>query len=77
MIARFPISLPLFGGSGLLVECRVEACQAARPSVRHVGRIIYWLAVLVISVALLIALVMFFESRDESRLEDSRRSLRA
>jgi hypothetical protein len=45
--------------------------------VRYVGKIIYWLAVLVISVALLIALVMFFESRDDSRLEDSRRGLRA
>ena len=44
---------------------------------RYVGRILYWLAVLVISVALLIALVMFFESRDDSRLEDSRLSLRA
>jgi hypothetical protein len=55
----------------------VEACQAARPSVRFVGRILYWLAVLVISVALLVALVMFFESRDDSRLEDSRLGLRA
>jgi hypothetical protein len=45
--------------------------------VRIVGKIVYWLAVLVISVALLIALVMFFESRDDSRLEDSRLGLRA
>ena len=44
---------------------------------RYVGRIIYWLAVVVISVALLIVLVMFFESRDDSRLEDSRVVLRA
>ena len=72
----FPhLSLPLFGGSALLVECRVEACQAARPSVRILGRIIYWLAVLAISVALLIALVMFFESRDDSSLEEGRRTL--
>ena len=69
------LSMPLFGGSGLLVECRVEACQAARPSVRILGRIIYWLAVLAISVALLIALVMFFESRDDSSLEEGRRAL--
>ena len=44
---------------------------------RILGRILYWLAVLVISIALLIALVMFFESRDESRLQDSRAVLRA
>jgi hypothetical protein len=41
------------------------------PAVRILGRILYWLAVLVISIALLIALVLFFESRDESRLEDT------
>ncbi len=58
-----------------MVECRAQACQAARPTVRIVGRIVYWLAVLVISVALLIALVQFFESRDESRLEDSKAGL--
>ena len=69
--------MPLFGGFGLLVEWRGEACQAARRSVRILGRIVYWLAVLVISVALLIALVMFFESRDDSRLEDSSTGLRA
>lgn len=30
------------------------------------GRIIYWLAVLAVSIVLLILLVQFFESRDES-----------
>jgi hypothetical protein len=45
--------------------------------VRVLGRILYWLAVLVISVALLIALVLFFESRDESRVEGSRHGLLA
>ena len=44
---------------------------------RVLGRILYWLAVLVISVILLIALVMFFESRDDSALEDSRVALLA
>ena len=34
-----------------------------------VGKIVYWLAVLVISLALLVALVLFFESRDESTLQ--------
>ena len=33
------------------------------------GRILYWLAVLVISLALLVALVMFLESRDDSSLD--------
>ena len=33
------------------------------------GKVLYWLAVLVISVALLVALVLFFESRDESELD--------
>lgn len=33
------------------------------------GKAIYWLAVLVISLALLVALVLFLESRDESSLE--------
>jgi hypothetical protein len=31
-------------------------------------RILYWLAVLAVSLALLIVLVLFFESRDESSL---------
>ena len=47
------------------------------PTVRILGRILYWLAVLVISVALLIALVIFFESRDDSRLEETRLGLGA
>jgi hypothetical protein len=37
--------------------------------VRVFGKIFYWLAVLVVSLALLIALVLFFESRDASQLE--------
>ncbi len=38
--------------------------------VRVLGKILYWLLVLAVSLALLIALVLFFESRDESRLEN-------
>jgi hypothetical protein len=34
--------------------------------VRLLGRIIYWLAVIAVSIALLILLVLFFESRDDS-----------
>ena len=32
------------------------------------ARIIYWLAVLIVSLALLVGLVLFFESRDRSTL---------
>jgi hypothetical protein len=38
--------------------------------VRVLGKILYWLAVLAVSVALLVALVLFFESRDESQVEN-------
>ena len=34
-----------------------------------VGKFVYWLAVLAISLALVIALILFFESRDDSSLE--------
>lgn len=36
---------------------------------RILGKVLYWLAVLAISLALLVGLVLFFESRDESTLE--------
>ncbi len=32
-------------------------------------KILYWFAVLVISLALLVALVLFFESRDDSSID--------
>jgi hypothetical protein len=35
-------------------------------------KILYWLAVVAISVALVIALILFLESRDRSSVEDSR-----
>jgi hypothetical protein len=38
---------------------------------RVLGLIAYWLAVLAISLVLLVVLVRFFESRDESQVEDS------
>jgi hypothetical protein len=34
-------------------------------------KVVYWLAVIVISVALLVLLVLFFESRDSSDLDKS------
>ena len=37
---------------------------------RIVGKILYWLAVLAVSIVLLVVLVMFFESRDESEIEN-------
>jgi uncharacterized protein involved in outer membrane biogenesis len=36
---------------------------------RVIGKILYWLLVLAISIALLVALVLFFESRDQSQVE--------
>ncbi len=39
-------------------------------------RILYWLAVLAISLALLIVLVLFLESRDDSSLSGETRSSR-
>jgi hypothetical protein len=38
---------------------------------RVLAKVVYWLAVLVISVALLIVLMLFFESRDDSSVEGS------
>jgi hypothetical protein len=38
---------------------------------RIVGKVIYWLAVLAISLVLLVVLMMWFESRDASQVEDS------
>jgi hypothetical protein len=35
---------------------------------RVLGKILYWVAVLAISIALLIVLVLFFESRDSSQV---------
>jgi hypothetical protein len=39
------------------------------------GKVVYWLAVLVISLALLVALVLFFESRDDSTLGEGASAL--
>jgi hypothetical protein len=39
------------------------------PRVRGVLRVLYWVAVLAVSLALLVALILFFESRDESELD--------
>jgi uncharacterized protein YggT (Ycf19 family) len=38
---------------------------------RLVGKIAYWFAVVAISVVLLVVLMMWFESRDASKVEDS------
>ena len=36
---------------------------------RVLGQVVYWLVVIAISVALLVLLVRFFESRDESQVD--------
>jgi hypothetical protein len=33
-------------------------------------KILYWVAVLAVSLALLVALILFFEARDESELDE-------
>ena len=38
---------------------------------RIVGKVIYWLAVVAISVVLLVVLMRWFESQDASEVEDS------
>ena len=40
---------------------------------RIVGKLVYWLAVLAVSVFLLVVLVRFFESRDSSQIDESSR----
>jgi hypothetical protein len=47
---------------------RATAGRKLRVRVRVLGKILYWTAVLAISIALLIALVLFFESQDSSNL---------
>jgi hypothetical protein len=37
---------------------------------RRLGTILYWLAVLAISLALVVGLILFFESRDRSTLDE-------
>jgi hypothetical protein len=44
----------------------------AQLMLRVLGKIIYWLAVLAVSLVLLVLLVRFFESRDDSELEGAR-----
>jgi hypothetical protein len=48
----------------------VRNLDRAVKGVRILGKIVYWLAVLAISLALLIGLVLFFESRDSSQVEE-------
>jgi hypothetical protein len=36
-----------------------------------IWKILYWLAVLAVSLALVVGLILFFESRDQSSLESS------
>lgn len=38
-------------------------------------RVLYWVAVVAISLALVVALILFFESRDRSPVEEARAQL--
>jgi hypothetical protein len=42
-----------------------------RSSTAMLFRILYWIAVVAISLALVVALILFFESRDQSSIERS------
>jgi cytochrome b subunit of formate dehydrogenase len=44
---------------------------SASPLVRLLLKVLYWLAVLAISLALVVGLILWFESRDESEIEGS------
>jgi hypothetical protein len=41
--------------------------------VRLLLKVLYWLAVLAVSLALVVGLILFFESRDQSSIERSAR----
>jgi hypothetical protein len=45
-----------------------------RGPLRLAGLVVYWLVVLAVSLALLVALVMFFEARDESQIDEGARA---
>ncbi len=40
------------------------------PEMRVLGKILYWITVLAVSLVLLVVLVLFFESRDQSEVEN-------
>lgn len=44
---------------------------------RVILKVLYWLAVLAVSLALLVVLVRFFESRDESQVDGADRAVPA
>jgi hypothetical protein len=64
------------GSSSHCCVCRhwsqkVESATYACRLMRIVGKVLYWLAVLAISLVLLVVLMMWFESQDSSEVEGS------
>jgi hypothetical protein len=57
------------GSAGL--PRRASRSPRYRCVIRLLLRFLYWLVVLAISLALVVALILFFESRDESSVEGS------
>lgn len=53
-------------GTGLYAEAVTE--RPASKGRRVAARILYWVAVVVVSTALVIALILFLESRDQSTI---------
>jgi hypothetical protein len=65
-----------YGSSSHFTFCRqsgqkVESAAYACSPMGIVWKIVYWLAVLAISLVLLVVLMMWFESRDASKVENS------
>jgi hypothetical protein len=50
---------------------KVESAAYACSPMRIVWKVLYWLVVLAISVVLLVVLMMWFEDRDASKVQDS------
>jgi hypothetical protein len=50
---------------------RLSPAAYACSPMRILWKVLYWLAVLAISVVLLVVLMMWFESRDASKVQDS------
>ncbi len=56
-------------------ETRTPIAPTKTGATRWLLRVLYWLAVLALSIALLIALVLFLESRDPTRVGSAERGV--
>ncbi len=73
--------MAVFGTSARMLESGDQEWHAPRRAVssaamRVLGKVVYWLAVLLLSIVLLVVLVRFFESRDSSQIDEESRAPR-